>query len=165
MPPPPRGGQGGSQREPRFPRCAFLGYFLCTSKESNKNLLTRPRCGRMGISKQKLLSSPTDSRAQRALVKEFMFISLRLAKKRTKETSRRHLRFLRLFPWPPRGGGIGGAVALFRHHLACIRRSSVRSSLERLFEVLVVHRLIPFLSDRAVRVPPTIACNGGVKIK
>ena len=36
MPPPPRGGQGGSQRDPRFPRCAFLGYFLCTSKESNK---------------------------------------------------------------------------------------------------------------------------------
>ena len=42
----------------------------------------------MGISKQKLLSSPTDGRAQRALVKKFMFISLRLAKKRTKETSR-----------------------------------------------------------------------------
>ena len=78
----------------------FLGVlswitFFAQAKKVIKNPLTRPRCGRMGISKQKLFSSPTDSRAQRALVKEFMFISLRLAKKRTKETSRRHLRFLR----------------------------------------------------------------------
>ena len=32
--------QGRSQRKPRFPRCAFLGYFLCTSKESNKENLS-----------------------------------------------------------------------------------------------------------------------------
>ena len=81
--------------------------FFAQAKKVIKNPLTRPRCGRMGISKQKLLSSPTDSRAQRALVKEFMFISLRLAKKRTKERRYRNLRFLKA---PPLGRRAGAAA-------------------------------------------------------
>ena len=36
---------------------------------------------------------------------------------------------------PLRGGGIGIMVALFRYHLVCIRRASVRSALARLCRV------------------------------
>ena len=59
--------------------------FFAQAKKVIKNPLTRPRCGRMGISKQKLLSSPTDSRAQRALVKEIMFIFCPAAENEPKE--------------------------------------------------------------------------------
>ena len=129
-----------------------------------------PRCGRMGIRKQKLLSSPTDSRAQRALVKEILFIFCPAAENEPKERAEgtevpsgsptaavfpQSLKFTCRLPHPagagcreeflkwPRGGGIGWEVTLIRHHFVSARRASVRSALARRYKVHPFRQLMP----------------------
>ena len=112
--------------------------FFAQAKKVIKNLLTRPRCGRMGISKQKLLSSPTDSRAQRALVKDFyvhFFAPRKETNQRNEPETPAVSQALPLAAARGRRHWLKGKFA--PHRVVRIRRASVRSSLARLFKILV----------------------------
>ena len=85
---------------------------------------------------------------------------VRVSNKGPQESTPRNLRFLWLFPWPPRGGGgIGIRVALVRHHFVGIRRASVRSSLARRCKVHPLHWLSPWGSPKRLR-RHALACPG-----
>ena len=61
------------------------------------------------------------------------------------------------------GGGIGWEVTLVRHHTVCARRSSVRSTLERLCRVLLspVGVAVAFAEIARGRNPQTAVGRGG----